>query len=114
VRVSTCVYVVFELEPLAFVAVTAIEWKPVVGLVADDSVAVVNGLVHAVAAPPSTEHVNVGAGVPVAENETLGVVSLVAGPGASVIVRTGGVPAGPTLNVTLLEPVFVAWSVAVT
>jgi hypothetical protein len=74
---------------------------------------VVNGEVQAAAAPPSTEQVML-VGELVVENDTVGVVSLVDGPGAAVIVTVGGRAVGGTVKVVDELPVLPAWSVAVT
>jgi hypothetical protein len=84
--VSTIVLVDLLADPAALLTLTVTVWMA--GLLSDGGV---NGEVHAVAAPPSTEHV-VEVGEPVVVNEYDGVWLAVDGPGAAVNVTVGGVP----------------------
>ena len=102
---STVKLTVAEPEPAMLVAVTTTLWAPWLSVVNDA------GELQAVAAPPSSEQV-VLVGELVAVKTTDAVVELMNAPLAGEEIVTTG--AAVTVKVVVADPVFVAWSVAVT
>jgi hypothetical protein len=102
---STVKLTVAEPEPAAFIAVTTTECAPCASPVKDA------GDVHAVAAAPSSEQLTL-VGELLVVNETETVVEFRNEPVAGDVIVTPGTLA--TVKLTVLEPVFPAWSVAVT